>query len=121
MNPFDWEFPEWCLAGLAAALVLMLGLLVLSCRENDRQNRSVIGRDRTALVLEFGPPSASSSAGSDTEVIRWVRHEPGYFSSIYHSDGRGGGWTQMVWVPDRDVVRTAVVKNGSVVKCEGGF
>lgn len=121
MTMLNFIEDNW-LALLAGAMIAgVVSLLILSCRANDRLNESMKGKPRAALVEAFGPPTNTAPSYEGSEVLEWVRHEPGYMSTYWVSDGRGGGHTQLTYVPPRDVTRRAIVRNNRVTNCEGGF
>ena len=117
----DWWLDNWPPTVFGAFIVLLVSVLIASCRANDRLNQSMKGKPRAALVEAFGPPTRTAPSYEGSEVIEWVRHEPGYFMSTYNSDGRGGGYTSMTYIPPRDVIRRAIVRDNRVTNCEGGF
>lgn len=116
-----WWSTNWIVALLFAAIAICTALLITSCYQNEKLNQSMVGQPKAALIETFGPPLKVCPSYEGSEVLEWVRHEPGYMSSSWVADGRGGGHTQFTYIPPRDVVRRAVVRNGRVASCEGGF
>jgi hypothetical protein len=109
---------EFAVVGI---IVLVAGLLVGSCCYNNRLNDSMVGQSRGALVEQFGPPASTAPSGPDSEVLEWIRHEPGYYSQTWHSTGKSGGYYSTTYIPPRDIIRRAVVRGGRVESCKGGW
>lgn len=100
----------------AIIIAVMVGYIV-----NNNTNKSMIGKRRSDIIEKFGPPTANCPTGNDSEVIEWRSYTPGYYQTTWNSDGRGGGYVSTYWVPPCESVRRAVVSDGVVKSCEGGF
>ncbi len=106
---------------IAVIIAAMIGLLVGAMLKNNQMNESMVGKPKAALIETFGPPTLSAPSYEDSEVLEWRRHNPGYYSSHWNSDGRGGGYMSQTYIPPSESVRRAVIRNGRCVSCEGGL
>ena len=120
-DAIDWIKENWFPYAIVLSIVLIIAAVIYGAIENDKLNKSMIGKPRSALVETFGPPTRTAPTYQDSEVIEWVRHIPGYFQSQWISNGRGGGYSIMIWIPEHDVIRRAIVRNNRVTQCGGGF
>lgn len=117
----DWWSENWPGATVGVILIGCVGLIIAMVISNNNLNRSMIGKHRSDLIEQFGPPTGIAKSREDTEVLEWVRHESGYFTSTWVSDGRGGGYTNTTYIPPHDAIRKAIVRRDVVISCEGGL